>query len=109
MDKRVDVKDKQELDSLWLSVLKKDCWVIDGNYKRTMSLRLSYADVVVFFYQSRFFCFWRVVKRIFKNYGSTCPDMGIIVQKNLTFNLFGMFGILKGMKEKRIFAVNESK
>jgi topology modulation protein len=41
-----------------------------------MSLRLFYADTVVFFGYSRFLCLWHVVKRIIKNYGATRPDIG---------------------------------
>ena len=37
-----------EFDRQLQDILIKDEWIIDGNYKRTMHLRLQYADTVIF-------------------------------------------------------------
>ena len=36
---------------------------MDGNYARTMPLRVEYADTVIFLDFNRWMCTWRVVKR----------------------------------------------
>ncbi len=37
---------KQEFDERLREILAKDCWIIDGNYSRTLELRLQYCDTV---------------------------------------------------------------
>ncbi|MBQ3109790.1 MAG: DNA topology modulation protein [Clostridia bacterium] len=67
--------EREEFDTLLLSELKKDKWIIDGNYSRTMEMRLKYADTVIFFDYNRFLCLWRVIKRVVTNYGKVRFDM----------------------------------
>ena len=40
---------KEEFDLKLNEVLNLDSWIIDGNYMRTLALRLEYADTVFFF------------------------------------------------------------
>ncbi|GHF57261.1 topology modulation protein [Amycolatopsis bartoniae] len=54
-------------------------WVIDGNYRRSMDLRLPTADLVVFLDFPRWRCFTRVVSRIVRELGQDrqaegCPE-----------------------------------
>lgn len=37
---------KDEFDQRLLEILKTDCWIIDGNYTRTIEMRLKYCDTV---------------------------------------------------------------
>ncbi|MBP3361935.1 MAG: AAA family ATPase [Clostridia bacterium] len=68
-------RSKDDFDALLVSELEKEKWVMDGHFSRTLSLRLSYADTVIFFDYPRLLCLWRVLKRIFKSYGTTRSDM----------------------------------
>ncbi len=54
---------REEFDAELGRILKKDAWILDGNYKRTLPERLKYADGVVFLRYPRFLCLWRVLKR----------------------------------------------
>jgi adenylate kinase family enzyme len=38
-------------------------WIIDGNYLKTLPLRLEYADTVIFLDLNRWICTYRVLKR----------------------------------------------
>ena len=40
---------KDEFDRKLLEELKKETWIMDGNYARTLPLRLRYCDTVFFF------------------------------------------------------------
>lgn len=62
---------KDEFDILLKNELEKDCWIIDGNYNRTLPLRLKYADTVIWLDIPRIICLWRV----FWRHGKTRPDM----------------------------------
>lgn len=66
----------EEFDKKLLSELEKDEWVIDGNYSRTLDLRLKYADTVIFFDYPTYICVWRVIKRVITNHGKVRSDIG---------------------------------
>lgn len=68
--------EREEFDSRLIAELEKDSWIIDGNYGRTIPLRLKYADTVICFDYPKLLCIWRVLKRVFTNYGKVRPDMG---------------------------------
>lgn len=57
--------------------LKKDKWIIDGNFDSTLELRASYADLIVFLDFSRVLCTYRVLKRAWIYRGKTRPDMAV--------------------------------
>ena len=66
----------KEFDALLLPELEKSRWIIDGNYRRTLPLRLAYCDTVVYFDFPRHTCLWGVLTRVLKHYGTCRPDMG---------------------------------
>ena len=50
-------------------------WIIDGNYIRTMPIRLARADAVIYLDYPRLVCLWGVLVRQLQNRGRTRPDM----------------------------------
>lgn len=38
----------EEFDEQLITILNKEAWIMDGNYLRTLSMRLEYADAVLF-------------------------------------------------------------
>lgn len=67
---------KDEFDSWQSKAVQEDSWIMDGNYNRTLEMRLKYADMVVDFRIPRYQCLSGVVKRYFKYKNKTRPDMG---------------------------------
>jgi len=63
----------------WIRVqeelVTEDAWVIDGNYRGTMDIRLAAADTIIFLDLPRRICLWRVVRRRFQYAGRARPDM----------------------------------
>ena len=57
-------------------MLKKETWILDGNYDRTMAERAKYCDTIIYLDFSRFACLLGVAKRIMTTYGKVRPDMG---------------------------------
>lgn len=53
-----------------------ESWIIDGNYSRTMDIRLAAADTIIYLDFPRHLCVWRVLKRAIQYRGRTRPDMG---------------------------------
>lgn len=68
---------REVFDAELLKILTLPEWIIDGNFTRTLPLRLQYADTVIFLRFSRWLCCWRVIKRIWKYHGRRRPDMGV--------------------------------
>ena len=57
-------------------LLKRERWVMDGNYTSSLELRLKAADAVIFLDRSRLFCLWQVFKRLMKYSGEFPPGAG---------------------------------
>lgn len=66
-----------------------DAWVIDGNFSRTMDIRLRRADTVIFLDFSRLLCTWRVIRRSLAHRGKTRPDMGADCPEKLDREFLG--------------------
>jgi len=66
--------DEEELQ-IQSSLVARETWIIDGNYGKTMPIRLEAADTIVFLDRPRWLCLWRIVTRYFKNVGHTRADM----------------------------------
>jgi len=44
-------------------LVKKDQWIMDGNYKSTFDIRFPASDTIIWLNRNRFLCCWRVIKR----------------------------------------------
>ena len=66
---------KEEIDQKIFRELHKECWIMDGNYMRTMPARLERCDTVIYLDFSRFACLMGIAKRILTTYGTVRPDM----------------------------------
>ena len=66
---------REEFDQLLQVELEKPRWIIDGDYGRTLPLRLKYCDTAIFLDYPRWQCVAGVLKRIISSHGRTRPDM----------------------------------
>ena len=56
-------------------LVKRDRWIMDGNFGGTMEIRIAAADTVVFLDMPRTLCIWRTIKRVITYRKETRPDM----------------------------------
>ncbi len=70
-----EMRPSEEFDSLLEDQLKKDEWIVDGNYDRTFELRLRYADLCIFLDYDTQLCIQSVIERVEKYKGTSRPDM----------------------------------
>ncbi|HEX6622566.1 MAG TPA: DNA topology modulation protein [Pyrinomonadaceae bacterium] len=56
-------------------LLRRDTWVMDGNYSGTLDTRLAACDTVIFLDLPRAVCLWRVLKRVIMYRKRKRPDM----------------------------------
>ena len=67
---------RETFDALLAAEVNKPAWIIDGNYNRTLPLRLQYCDTVIYMDYPRILCLWGVLKRVVTGYGKSRSDMG---------------------------------
>lgn len=78
---------RPEWRALVEELLKREAWVMDGNYSGTLDLRIAACDTVVFLDLPRALCVRRVLKRGFKYRNRRRPDMaeGCTERLNLSY------------------------
>jgi adenylate kinase family enzyme len=71
-------------------LVRRDAWIMDGNYSGTFDLRLKACDTLIFMDMPRRVCLWRVLKRFIAYRHRTRPDMaaGCPEQLNWEFILW---------------------
>lgn len=82
-----DYLSREEFNTELVKVLKTDRWIIDGNYNRTMALRATYADTIIWLDAPRTLCLYRVSKRYFSYFRKQTP-FGNPNKLSLKFLLF---------------------
>ncbi len=65
----------EEWDRVVEELTMTEQWIIDGNYSRTLDLRISRADVVIYLDMPRWLCMYRIVKRRVMYHRKSRPDM----------------------------------
>lgn len=66
---------REAFDAQLARLLERPRWIMDGNFSRTLPMRLEKCDTVLFLDFSRRACIWGVVKRVVTNYGRSRADM----------------------------------
>ena len=66
---------KEDFDRILKMVLEKTSWILDGNFNRTLELRLEKCDTVIYLDFSRAQCIMGWLKRVVTNWGAARPDM----------------------------------
>lgn len=67
---------KDEQRKVQKDLVKREKWIIDGNYGGTMEIRLHAADTIIFLDIHRVICVYRAFKRMLQYRNKTRPDMG---------------------------------
>ena len=65
----------EEWDAIMVELCRRDAWVMDGNYGRTLPQRIAAADTIVFLDYPPILCVGRAIKRGLMHRGRTRPDM----------------------------------
>ena len=68
--------EREVFDNLLRQELENPRWILDGNFDRTMPMRLDKCDTVIYLDYNRVVCFFGWLKRVIQNWGKTRPDMG---------------------------------
>lgn len=67
--------EKGEFDTRLAAEAEKERWIIDGNYNRTLELRMAKCDTIIYLDFSRWQCLTGWLKRLITHWGKARPDM----------------------------------
>jgi len=66
---------KEEWERILNNLIKKPSWIMDGTYIESLDIRIEKCDTLIYLDYSILKCFFRVVKRVFTDYGKKRSDM----------------------------------
>ena len=66
---------REEFDRLLMIEVGKPRWILDGNFNRTLKVRLEKCDTVIYLDMSRWVCLKNWIGRVIKNWGHARADM----------------------------------
>lgn len=67
--------EKPEQIVLHNEFMKREAWIIDGNYNASLESRAKLADLIIFLDMPFYKCFYRIISRSFRYRGKTREDM----------------------------------
>ena len=73
----------QEWASIVENLIQHEKWILDGNYRRTLDLRLQVADTAVFLDLPPWLCMYRAIKRRIQYINQPRPDIALGCQEHL--------------------------
>lgn len=79
---------KDEQKKVQNDLVRKEEWIIDGNYGGTMEIRLNAADTIIFLDIPRTICVYRAFKRMLQYRNKTRPDMGEGCEERFDLDFF---------------------
>lgn len=94
---------KEEIDGKIMLELQKERWIIDGNYMRTMPIRMAHCDTVIFLDFNRVSCVWSILKRYLTNIGKVRPDMAEGCPEKIDWEFFVWVWNFNKTKRERIY------
>ena len=68
--------DRAEFEAQLMTETEKPQWILDGNFRRTLEMRLEKCDTVIYLDYPRQVCLKNWMGRVIKNWGHARSDMG---------------------------------
>ncbi|WP_313467812.1 AAA family ATPase [Carnobacterium sp.] len=84
----IEIEKEELIEKVTQIIAVNEKWIIEGNYSPTLPIRLEHCDQAIFLDYPRFLYFFRAVKRSFKYYGHTRPDMAEGCSERFDFSFF---------------------
>lgn len=106
--------EREEFDRQLLEETEKPRWILDGNFNRTLEMRLEKCDTVIYLDYPRLVCMKNWIGRVIKNWGRAradmapgCsewfdPEMAAWIWKFNSHNRKRYYGLLSGLKGKSV-------
>lgn len=93
----------EEWERTVAGLVKRESWIMDGNFGGTREMRIRAADTVIFMDPPRRVCMYRVLKRAIKYRGKNRPDMAEGCNEKLDLEFLGWVWNYPKRSRKRFF------
>lgn len=94
---------KEEWNEKVRRLVKKDSWIMDGNYTGSLHLRIPRADTIIILDHGTLSCLKRVIARTWKYYGQTRPDMVKGCNERFDLDFLHYVAIFNIVTKKKVF------
>ena len=95
---------ESEFDETLAEVTAGPRWIIDGNYGRTLPIRLARADTVIDLHFPAWLCVVRALGRVAQSHGMVRADMGPDCQERFDLEFLAYIARFPGAGRRRIDA-----
>jgi adenylate kinase family enzyme len=96
----------QEFMKIQQSIANQNEWIVDGNCTKSLELRYSHADLVLYFNYPRWLCYLRVFKRLW-NKNSEIDDRALGCKETVRFSLLRYMWSFEGRVRDQISYLKE--
>jgi adenylate kinase family enzyme len=93
---------KDEWESKVRELVKRDSWIMDGNFGGTRAIRFDACDTVIFLDLPRPVCMYRVIKRAIVFRGRSRPDMAEGCREKIDLEFLGWVWNFRKRSRSRI-------
>ena len=101
--KNWEIRKKEETDKIIHDIIKKDKWIIDGTYTKTLEDRVKVSDLIIYLDYSTIAQVKGAMGRFIKNHGKEKPEIPGC-KEQMTFKFFML--VVKWRKNKRQFIID---
>ncbi|WP_264738064.1 topology modulation protein [Cytobacillus firmus] len=92
----------QEFSDAQRKLVKKQQWIIEGNYSNTFEIRAAACDTVIYLELPLYLCMYRVLKRWLTNLGKIRPDMADGCKEKLDWKFIKFILTTYGPRKKKM-------
>lgn len=96
----------QEFMQIQHSIVEQNEWIIDGNNTKSLELRYSHANLVLYFNYPRWFCYLRTFKRLFSK-KTEFDDRAVGCKETIRFSLLRYMWSYEGRVINQIYDLKE--
>ncbi|WP_110065328.1 topology modulation protein [Cytobacillus oceanisediminis] len=92
----------EEFSAAQRGIVKKQQWIMEGNYSNTFDIRADMCDTVIYLELPLYICLYRVLKRWITNIGRTRADMAEGFQEKMDWPFIKFIITTYGPRKKKM-------
>jgi len=101
------IRNKDDFDRDLKKIMQEDSWIIDGNYNRTMAMRIEHADTILFLDFPTIIPLFRIVKRRFQFRKQQREDVAEACKEKLDYEFFSFVATYRKKKRPKVLKMLE--
>ena len=96
---------RKELTDKIKDIVTRDSWIIDGNYRSTVEMRIEAADTIIYLDFPSIVCLWGIFKRRIMYSGKIRPDITEGCNEKINWAFFNWVLTFRPRNRKKLLAM----